>query len=521
MNVNNEGVVIVKKGVSVVDKVLLDLSLTKITYPHPNDRYTLFLFASRDIQSHPSLNRAFSIDKQTRKSFCVVKDPHLPEYLHLWVFVADEDEDGLLTQTPLGTAKVKFKELLLLHNKELEFLDIEGNIQAKGSVKALTSIKSAKFAADSTPLGEELLQEIYKAYEQVQYNHDQRFVYIDTHIGKIPIIGFPLLATQQKVHPLHAAKLLENLRHVCAPLASNELDLIGEILTVTPRCLMYQPDQIRTANGMKSTDQWSSLGCFPSLALAGFDCEDAAKLILEYFFLFKHTKLPKGYEKLQKLQDLLQHYTGYLCLGQLNLKEGATPHAYVVLLDKDFLISHQSRYPTLVLEGTNYTGSLWNKTGFVEDQKTLLEEYNKLDSGIDSDKKSRIVRIKMPQSEVERSRLYGPVSALISAEPSEHWLVGSEKNGFVLGVEPEQLFYCDPSVARRLIVSSEQVTNLTETLKEFPPVQFPFAPDDSQPPFTRFTYSQRACDPSEKPLKIGPVIGIDLMGARLQFSRSQ
>jgi hypothetical protein len=278
-----------------LQKLSLVISVDKIVYPHSDDQYSLFLFTSN---SHPLLNTTINhieLSKPVKKELVVTNKP-LPAYLHLWLFVTCKDSDQILTQTPLGMARILFSDL----NHQIEFKDIEGGLQAVGTVQCLNTLTNFQKPVPDT-LSQYYIEKVWAAYDKMNYKHEQRFSYIETHMVMIPLLAFPILATMIKTSEEQAAQLFLRLLTVAKQIVSDkdEYELIGEMLTLISRCLMYQPDTVRISEEKtRGVDQWSSLGCFPSLSVAGFDCEDGAKQILELFYLFKSTKLPgsKQYE---------------------------------------------------------------------------------------------------------------------------------------------------------------------------------------------------------------------------------
>lgn len=513
------GCVICKKYQSVstvtVVKINLKIKLNKIVFPRSDDKYTLFLFASRDIQQHSSLNLYTDISSGATKkvSFCLSTEPTLPLYLHTWLFASCKDSDSLVNQTLLATGRILVRNLLEnTAPASVNLVDIEQSKQADLIISCTNPNSLLKnnpeFAAelDVNEQRQKLLDKVSAGYNssKVSFQKDQKFVYMDSHVGRIPLICFPILATEILVEEKRAGELLEHFRQIGmnilglnknVDLNSLELEvrleLVGEMLTLLSRCMLYEPDYVRTGpEQIRNVDQWVTLNNFPKLSEAGFDCEDAAKQMLELFTLFKHTKLD-GFPQLKQLQELLVKYTGFLCLGKLNLDSGPTPHAYVVLLDSEYVDrllknkieeKKQGWLPALALEGTNYTESVWSSRT-KKDNSRLVESYKKLDSRIKTDKDSRIYRYKMPQSIVYSGKFYGPITALISGDyrgEAVHYLLGvEEKQNFVVGVNVEQLLFYDSRVTSRELLHltlREKGFVARTLLKEFPPSYFPKAP---------------------------------------------
>ena len=503
-------------------KLKLQLNLTKVVYPRPDDTYVLFLFCSRDIQQHAKLNSSFVIErnKSTSQDFCISVDPTVPEFLHLWLFATSADSDKLVSQSLLATGKLQMSTVLNFRAPTaVSLVDITNTKQAAVTVlllsrsSLLTDLVTVQQPKRSIqPLADKYIQQIYSGYESTSYSHDQKFAYVDTHAGRLPIISWSILATTVQAHPSDAAGLFNHFMRIAAvTLGVNlgridslpvnvKLEIIGEMLTLIPRALIYVPDFVRTGSEtIKQVDHWTVLSSYPNLGLAAFDCEDSAKQILELFTLFKHTQLSEERE-LISLQTLVRAYTGFMCLGILNLEAGRTPHCYVVLLDTNYVnhvllggssVKH-SYQPGLVLEGTNYTESVWidNKS------EEGVDHYKQLRGLVTpTDKYSRVLKFKMPHASIINEKMYGPITALLTGDHTNK--LGAREALFLLvgtgsplkvGAEIVDLMYYK-NVAVKTVLKMDQSaidTVIRTFLLEFPPSAIPVAPSKAGS-FNKFT----------------------------------
>lgn len=481
MNINSMGVVIAKLcpcptkpnkliRVEQVIKIKLEIQLKEIINPRVDDQYTLFLFASSDIQQQPELNKYISLppNKIIKTSFCLTIYPNLPYKLHTWLFVTCKDIDGLKTQTLLATGEIKMKQLLYnLNSNPITLKDIKTNTQANITILCPNATKLKYINIDHSkdivdlnrdelrlgntnpmhPVAKRYLDQIYNVYNQVKHEHYQKFAYIDTHCGRIPLLAFPILATKIRPSATTGSTLLERLlNYSCLNMGLNvnylvsqslniKMEIICEMLTLIPRMLLYELDYIRTGsaiNKITNCDQWTKLGVFPTLGLAAFDCEDGAELILELFHVFKYTQLDTNKSPvLFHLQQLLNSYTPFLCLGLLNDSNvNLTPHAYVILLDSNY-VNHQILHypnittnysPTCILESTNYTQSVWN----LSDSTTQEEELQEYDTTAEEipikslnrqdNKWQRMIKFKMPLAVIKKENMYNTITAILTAD---------------------------------------------------------------------------------------------------------
>lgn len=547
-----------------VVKLKLKITVKQIVNPRPNDKYSLLLFSSRDVQQTDHLNRYIEIPTNNNScwdEFCCPIDPRLPDFLHVWLFVTNTDQDKVTTQTLLASGRVDFIELIhFTHGAEIVLTDILNTkqamiqIQISNRTKKLTTAHIHQSNAFSKLEKFKELSNYYttlvnERYEQFTYQHNQKFVYMDSHMGRLPLLAAPLLASTVKANREDAIRLFDHFAAIsCMSMGIQyeavhamsqaiQLELIGEILTLISRCIVYQNDTVR-ANKQSdiSTDQWATLNIWPDLSLAGFDCEDAANQILELFTIFKHIQITTAaspeknnnsysdddslvdqdnnskYSNLIVLQQLLQHYTAFLCLGILNLSTGVTPHAYVVLLDSNYVnaqffpksSSSSSSipnsyyyYPALTLEGTTYTESLW-----LAQQTRAPADYARYSQNIaenflvnselalnhsNPDHYTRLVKYKMPNKDIRSSKLYGNVTALLTGNHTTadgkrvamHVLTGvEEEKSFLVGLPLESLMhYNTVHIQHLLILKDEEIAPFESLLlSEFPHSSFPKTP---------------------------------------------
>jgi len=563
-NINCMGVVIAKlcpcsngelERVEHVVKITLDITLKDVTYPRVDDEYTLFLFASSDVQRSSLLNTTVSLTPSANKrpkqvKFCVTVEPHLPYKLHTWLFATCKNLEGLKSQTLLATGDIKFSELLY-NTKPIKIIlkDIKQNNQASIYIQCTDPRKLKSFNQtlsivdvgnvvvgggregfdrDSLCLGntpaltEQYLVQIYKGYDELEYTHEQKFAYIDTHCGRLPLLSFPVLATYISPKESEATALLQrllfyaalncetNIDYVIRGSLAEKMEIICEMLTLIPRLLLYELDYVRTpGNKTAACDQWTKLNVFPTLGLAAFDCEDGAEFMLELIHVFKYTNLNSTDNPvLFHLQSLLNRYTPFLTIGILNESDDTkTPHAFVILLDRDYvndvLLKHpnsttnnNNNYaPTCVLESTNYTQSVWSLSDPSQSEHEI-DEYNRIseDMPLKSINKNNkhMIKCKMPVAIIKRDQIYGKVTALLTADHhtpttetiSFHCLIGDDilddqkvhSDKWKVGASIESLTAHNHKIRIKVVLSLESKSEkckFEKLLNEFPPSSFP------------------------------------------------
>lgn len=348
---------------------------------------------------------------------------------HLWLYVNTRDpNDGILTQLCLAWSYTEIQFGL----KPNYLIDVRGKEQAIVRINSNSSLNAAPHSSSSRLIvsgaSDKIRSSVYAAYESVRYEMDQFFVDVKTGAMDMPLITFPILATQIRYENSLAVDWFNQLLVVAkSELGISRIDetttnnlcceLIGEIVTLPQRCQIFVNDYARERQGHGTgkikkvpCDQWSRLNCYPNPELAGYDCEDGAHSVLEYLWVIKKMKIPnkKTNKELIRLQQIVAQYTAFLAIGKIKVKNNYVPHAFVVMLAK------QTGFTGLVIEPTNYMQSVWANesilpaTNFEAAQKWLNDDTNK-----------RLLHCKADHESIINSKLYGDVAALLTASDEE------------------------------------------------------------------------------------------------------
>jgi len=420
----------------------------------------MLFYSTNDIRKPPSSVPCFvlQLKKEERRKFQLEfqSKPELPYWLHLQVFVNNTkfDDDNELAELHRGSGKCKWSELLSGKGKFTIF-DSTG-VNPIGYVylneinspdSSLWFLRSKLSASDPLPnsvtIATELVRKFKRdVYESNQYQFDsqlQVFFAIQTPtLGEsTPLVTWPILATQVIIRPgseafLHrVCKLGFYLQgytdlSILSKLTRNQLaDLFGEIVTLILRTGYYVPDSLRSRGGeISATDQWSRPTSWPRLGLAACDCEDSSNLIQEIIHIFQ-TIHPSNADALLNTMILVaNHYCNILVLGSLlsnesNQYEG---HAYVCCMDNNYIEAilangpvADSLWPTLVIETTNYSQTVWHEDYWKENSKSWLSQYNKelkwKEKNLNNHLK-HFIHCKIPAERVNSKKFYGAITQL-------------------------------------------------------------------------------------------------------------
>jgi len=345
---------------------------------------------------------------------------------HLWLHVNTRDpNDGILTQLCLAWSYTE----IVFSSKPNYLIDTRGKEQAIVRINCNASNVTPSSRVITSGVSDKIRSSVYSAYELVAgYEMDQFFVEVKTGALDLPLITFPILATQIRYDNSLAVDWFNQLLVVAkSELGISRIDettphnlcceLIGEIVTLPQRCQIFVNDYARERQGHGTgkikkvpCDQWSRLNCYPNPELAGYDCEDGAHSVLEYLWVIKKMKISnkKTNKELIRLQQIIAQYTAFLAIGKIKVKNKYVPHAFVVMLAK------QTGFTGLVIEPTNYMQSVWANenmlpaTNFEAAQKWLSDDTNK-----------RLLHCKADHESIINSKLYGDVAALLTASDEE------------------------------------------------------------------------------------------------------
>ncbi len=440
-----------KRMESVVILTTLRLRI-HVNFITVGEKYKLFVFASRDVHDDSAYNPVVLLehDHWVETPFLLRNKPTLPEFVHLWLFVDGVDDNGIDVQSLLAWGRCRPLDLLKSH--QLELKDIEGRAQAVLDLQILNAPRQLQPSPASSLSNSSIesrvqsyLDQVSAVYERFERNDDAYFVYVDTPVGRLPVLSYAVLACQIRQNNDKAVQWLEYLVRITSIRFQRKPDeltrlpelwgeLIAEMALWQVRARIYTLDSVRVSSNKKlGSDQWTRIGCFPDAALACGDCEDFSELVLEFLHVFKYCTLPLESSGLLKLlQKQLRQYTPFMAIGQLKAGSAYTCHAYVVLLDTRWVENridkiqysqHQGcLLPSIVIEGTAYTESTWTQKT-LRTHSEVTRHLHHLQSITDcptaqgcTEKWERMIKYRTPAAVVNLEHHYGQVFILMTAD---------------------------------------------------------------------------------------------------------
>ena len=359
---------------------------------------------------------------------------------------------------------------------------------------------------NSVAVATELVKKFKRdVYESNQYQFDsqlQVFFAIQTPTlgDNTPLLTWPILATQVILRPgseafLHRiCKLGFYLQgytdlSILTKLTRNQLaDLFGEVVTLILRTGYYVPDYLRSRRGeISATDQWSRPTTFPKLGLAAADCEDGSNLIQEIIHVFQTIRPNNADALLNSMILVANHYCNILILGSLlsNQSNQYEGHAYVCCMDNNYIESvlmnrpvADSFWPTLVIETTNYSQTVWNEEYWKENSKSWSSQYMKElkwkeENFAHAAHVRNLLHCKIPAERVNKKRFYGAITQLHLTDGISVICLSNDRKR--LGVDPYDLFMLKLDAANFKIQT--KIDNINQFVKDvcldFPPSYCP------------------------------------------------
>lgn len=454
----------------------LQLSL-HVSHPRPDDQCFLHVYPSHILSVYPSYPLSSSSALLIDLPLPIVGADRL--WFELYIFSDSDDADGLYSETPEGVGY-----LPLLDLKEntpplgVRLNDVDGKIQATVGVtwcphpsdrEALKKVWQHTISVrhpDLYTVDPDLIDKLLPLYDHLRHDpNTQNFFSYSTPNGPLPILCFAVLLTRVFYEPHdssnHSDTLVLMMHLIRLSCASLQLDvsrvtecddvamaeLLGEMLSWIPRCVVYIADHSRRGKGKTvSTDYWSRPLTFPHLGNAGCDCEDSnGGIVLELFsrlqFLHQWT-MPMGvvedaaFHAVKYASEHACRYVAGVGLGTLRVgRKAYEAHFMSVILDRRYVehitqeegkegFGTQEQYlPAIVVEGTHWTAPAWESVALEAAEEEEEEEgkadpsYLKAEHIYKSTGKEewlrRLLRSRLPALEVKRHRVYGLLSAVL------------------------------------------------------------------------------------------------------------
>lgn len=440
---------------------------------------------------HPQLVAPLTRGKAIETSLTVRSKPRYPSILHLYVFVTNSslDENHAASEIHRGSGQVFLQSLLMSSSSRTSvsiYDSTNKNLIGYIQLTVTTPISnSASFFHRWSPhmlpfpsIVDSLIKKCTNLYDSKLYKYEegkQVFYAITTPIGDLPLIAWPLLATQVGYEDTEAQVFLTRLATLAFELsadgsargsASLELmsedelaDMLGEMLTLVSRSTLYVPDYLRKIargnHSITTTDQWSRPGTFPRPECVAVDCEDSSYQVQEILYVLQHVKLnpeTSDISLLTCMQHVANQYVSALTLGTLYESENKySGHAYVILLPRDYVETvilgklpnteqNSWKWHCLVLETTNHNQSLWNEKYW---ENTPLTAYGTTTAFMDSlppgssAKWERLLRYRTPAKVVCEQKIYGDITQLHTTDGLSLACVSQGRR--VLGVNAKDL----------------------------------------------------------------------------------
>lgn len=386
-------------------------------------------------------------------------DDHTPNvittYLYFYIFVNNShfDEDKVISELHRGSARIQTK--LLFNQKTKHTIEIYNAYNRTESIGSLSCLLDIDSINNNNPTQENEMNtdklclqlvgacdELYQPSSGYSYN-EQNQIFIDfksPFCDSLPLILWPLLATRvcytnlsylirlsEIAYTLLGYTTLDTLNKLTTDESS---ELLAEMLILPTRCTLYVPDyerkKYRGQYESSPSDQWSRPGTFPSQHYMGVDCEDTTEWILELIYVLQNAYIPTSQRLLYKLQQIAKQYIFGLALGTLKYNNEYEGHAYIIGLSSHYVqsvirnksdsISISAAVPSgLLLETTNYTGSVWNPTVWRNQSSSAMDSYNQVNTFLESfqgktyERYDRLIRYCMPASQVEKEKTYGDI----------------------------------------------------------------------------------------------------------------
>jgi hypothetical protein len=292
------------------------------------------------------------------------------------------------------------------------------------------------------------------------------------------------------------------------------------MFTVYFRGQLYCRDETRDyIRNNKETDSWDNLNSYPADGTTGFDCEDGAQWVIEMLYLLKHGDFTDVNLKLMQ-RFYADNYIAFFTLGELQSiikdeqgrpSEGLVAHAYVCLLDKNFVLGVKTSYnPAIIIESTTFLQGC-------QDPCKLIQSSKDFDDAVDwhfekqqyftfpgiKDKESkwrRVCKIRITPPVMTEKKMYGDVWNLACPDmPDGSAVYYALRTTGKFGVNYASLYSYDQSVQLCVVLSvpKEEQYKLNEINRETPLSRIPMTPKEKTYPMIlkgqcRFTF--RSCD---------------------------
>ena len=466
-------------------------AVLSLTHPKTNEKLSLLLFAARDISRHAVYNEVVrDITHEIPFVFSFGDGlVAIPSILHLVLFSTSQSVDGIRNEVVLAWGSIHISA-----GKQTSILtDACTHTQAtmKFHCTSTIRVRQEKEVEHVNRAASAMMSQVQRVYSTLTHTLDSYLCWVVSSVGRVPVLPFIAsiadILTCQKDNERGEAFLEYHFRiaganlqltdfHACS--TNEKGKWVAEMCTLVPRAMIYTNDSVRIENniskepGMLGADQWVRLFNFPHPNRASVDCEDCAISILEVLYLLQH--IPFTHSTLQAVRTFLRPYTACFVFGSLRCGVASGPHAYVALLDSNFIQDacipthtnkpRRNRAPTIVIEGTARVGGVWDDNTLSLDTSTqvhgALMRVLDPDAGYD-----RVIRNETNMHTANEQQLYGDVYAILSGDHSQQahaiHLLAVRTGTTSVGVSPDILFgsSADGAIEFHVAASYNNATN--------------------------------------------------------------
>lgn len=256
----------------------------------------------------------------------------------------------------------------------------------------------------SAPTSSSQIQEACDAYKDIKHCAEEEFTSVYVQLDKVremPILWYPIVASQTKASPEAATALFEHLLQLALLWRVDDGDVLGEMLSLPSLGWTYRDDKTRSGT---FADLWTTIYTTPDPHKAAFDCEDGSIAALQLLLVLQNVELlPSASHKLKRIQALARRYRGWLTIGELYTDSGYEQHCFLVLLDRSWTGKiHDRLLPSISVESVVWGSGVWH-------QIPVKEHESNPDDSTD--------RVRYSMQSIRANNLYRNVTALVSAEP--------------------------------------------------------------------------------------------------------
>jgi len=497
----DRGLVISTDGVDHIFKIKIQLRLnvverTEYEHEHPLSCHTLVVYS--DDHEHPlqlSTLRDVELDTWIEEEIVVSNQASI--IMVRW-YADAKDSDGLIGQQWIASGAMQ-----LIGGNKMELFDIDKRIEGRLSFRGLTGdygivpIIDDNENKESTDLiNEQNKLTLLLKNAQIEYQCENKYKLYDTNVllgsdvRRLPLIWYPLLASQIKATPRQATKLFAHLLTLADAFSHqtqrSDGSILADMIAFPSLGWIYRNDRNRSGD---KTDCWSSTFSFPDPWKACMDCEDGGHSALQLFMILQEVQLDdSASDRLLHIQEHARKYRGWLAKGELSTPgDKVTLHLYLVLLDKLWNTNTTNDLlPSIVIESTTYSSGEWVVPA-KEVKQIDKQIYSKIDSQARKYDIENQARSRNPISMIQKQHIYLQLLELFSVDAGKnsrsiHLILTNPSTG-KMGIDSNSFLTqtVKPGVKTVIDVSTSNLMRIFKNeLRMQPSAVFPSPPSKRQ-----------------------------------------